>query len=77
MFLACIWRILGDVWSQIDRCALDDRLALRVSDGETQTGSSHLGEADDASMTNGGQPVSVIDEFIFQWHPFPIDLSLQ
>ena len=54
MLLSSIGCVLGDVWSQIDGRAHDDRLALRVSDGKAQTGSRHLGEADDATMPNGG-----------------------
>ena len=56
---ATLFAAVGDVGSQfrsqIDGRALDDGGAFRIKDGEAQTGSGDGGEADDATVSDGGE----------------------
>ena len=54
--LARIGNIGGKLRCQVDGGMLDDRLALRVKNGEAQASSGDGGETDDAAVAYGGKP---------------------
>ena len=58
---AALFTTVGNVCcqfrSQIHRGTLDDRIALGIKDSESQTCGLDGGEADDATMSDGGQAI--------------------
>ena len=75
--LACIGDVGCQFWSQIDSEFLDDGLAFGIENRKTQFSGLYRWEADDTTVTDGSQTITVLNERILQLFPLAVDKCLE